>query len=725
MYGGAWGPNFLNDGVIRKDFLETGLGTELALAYASDLQPDIDKRLAKEKKYTLYTHPKAPFLGVANVWNYFAPQMNQQFEALKAATDGMEPHAFNTRVQLYLGEGQIPAPLLKNLLRYQEKQSQWITPDEKLQTTDLSLFGYHTLEDWFGPHFVRLVSEFIINASILAESQGYQVSKAEVLTDLIRSTQASYQQSLNNPNLGVTSPEEYFNEQLRRLNMDQAKAIKIWGQVLLFRRYFHDAAGNALVDNLISQGLHNFASENVTVDLYRVPASLKLANFDDLQKFEDYLQAVAKTSSDPLALPQQYLAVAEVEKTYPELVQKHYELEVSQTNQKALQTKIALKELWNWEMEDANWKLLTKQFPTLAVKEAKTREERFEALEGLDPTTRTLVNHFAKKEIVKNHPEWVDEALGSAKPEVMKVGLRSQGGKMPFSGLETKEKRQDFIKRLDEAPESILNQFSADEQNFYRIKVISRGSEPQILSFAEARTDGTLEKVRDRQLEKYYTANRDKNPTLYQNENQEWKPYSAVKELVAQEYYEKLLASLGGVNKTASKDSSKKNLSKDQAASLRFYTHLNKIKGDLEKGSPQVTQWIVVKEEEKEGEKKPKLADQWRVEKKTVTFDRQKGEEGINLSEALALQPKAWSALRTPPNGDLSFYQVISLSSSEADPKAVAEQARQAQFLLGSEAQRHLMKQVIQDLKAKNAISLAYLKVPSDEPAPRQQEVME
>src|ERR1700722_696233 len=62
LYGGAWGPNFLNDGVIRKDFLETGLAEELALAYQDDLQSDIEKRLAKEKKYTLYTHPQAPFL---------------------------------------------------------------------------------------------------------------------------------------------------------------------------------------------------------------------------------------------------------------------------------------------------------------------------------------------------------------------------------------------------------------------------------------------------------------------------------------------------------------------------------------------------------------------------------------------------------------------------------------------------------------------------------------
>ena len=73
-------------------------------------------------------------------------------------------------------------------MRYQEKQYNWLTPNPNLNQTDLSLFGYHTAEDWFGTHFTRLLSEFIINAAILAETQGYEVSKAEALADLVRNT---------------------------------------------------------------------------------------------------------------------------------------------------------------------------------------------------------------------------------------------------------------------------------------------------------------------------------------------------------------------------------------------------------------------------------------------------------------------------------------------------------------------------------------------------------
>jgi len=56
------------------------------------------------------------------------------------------------------------------------------------------LFGYHTAEDWFGPRFVKLVSEFVINSAKIAEQRGYKVSKEETLVDLMRNVETSFQQ---------------------------------------------------------------------------------------------------------------------------------------------------------------------------------------------------------------------------------------------------------------------------------------------------------------------------------------------------------------------------------------------------------------------------------------------------------------------------------------------------------------------------------------------------
>lgn len=729
IYGGVWGPNFLNDGVIQKDFLQTGLAQELALAYPSELQEDFDKRIAKERKFSLYTHPQAPFVGVEGVWNYFAPQMLTYYKSLKGAGNGLDPLAFNDRVNLYLSEKQIPSPTLRYILRYQEKQyADWLKPDERLGQVDLSLFGYHTLEDWFGPRFTRLVSEFIINASILAEQQGYEVSNAEVLTDLVRNTQISYQQNISNPNLGVTSPEEYLSEQLRRLNMDQARAIKIWRQVLLFRRYFHDAGANALVDALGNQKINQFAHESVTVDLYRLPEALRLKNYSDMQDLEAYLYAVTKQNKeDSLALPEQFLALDTVEKKYPELVQKRYILEVSKVNQKALQAKIALRQLWDWEVEEKNWILLTKQFPLLGLKPGKTREDRYETLESLEPPARAPIDAFAKDLIVQDHSDWIDQALSQATPETMELGIRLQGGKLPFSGLEGKEKREAFIHLLDEAPigsevssHSPLYDYTADHKVYYRIAVVDRSDKREILTFEEARSSGDLETVKDRILEQYYLVSRGKDASLYQNDKKEWKPFKDVKESVADEFYKKIFTALDAIQKEALSGEDSSYYGKDRLASLRLYPYLKSIKENLIKeNASQVEQKVKVKDEEKKSStvlvEPPSLADQWKVEMTAVTVNRESADPGLDVGEAMALSQHAWSSLRTPVNGDLTFYRMKGREESPAESASAVERAREAQAVLGAEAQRHLMRQVLEVLKSKGAISLAYLTAPQVE----------
>ncbi len=720
IYGGAWGPNFLNDGVIQKDFLETGLAEDLSFAYQEDLQEDIEKRRSKEKKYKLYAHPQAPFLGVASIWNTFSPEMNVSFNAVQNSGNGFDADAFHHRINLYLGEKKIPASTLRYILHYQEKQyADWLSADDQLNQKDLSLFGYHTFEDWFGPNFTRLISEFIINAAILAENQGYQVTKTEAQSDLIQNTQNSYQQNKNNPNLGVSSPEEYLTEQLRRMNMDPAKAIKIWQQILLFRRLFADVGSSSIIDALSTEKLKSFANENVSIDLYRLPPSLRLANYKDLQKFEAYLYAVTKQNkTDPLAVPQQFFSIEEINKKYPELIQKRYVLEVANVNAKSLQAKIGLRQLWDWEVEENHWTLLSKQFPILGSKKSETREERFETLENLDSKNRAAIDNYAKKQIIQENKEWIEQSLNQAKPEVMVIGLRTEGGKIPFAGMDDLKKREDFMRLLDDAMigsnvpnDSPLYNFTADKQHFYRIAVLDRSENQEILTFAEAKEDGTLDIVLDRILEKYYQKNRSSEPTLYQNEKKEWKPFKEVREKVADQFLKKIIASLEPIYSEVWKDQSGTFSNKETLASLRLYPYMNQIKELKNQGS----EFVVKKEEEKDnslvlGSRSP-LADQWKIEKTTIVVDRQNSEHGLNVSEGLALGENNWSAIKAPVNGDLGFYQVLSYGASDLKSDELIKQTETAQKQLGMEAKRNYMQEVLAKLKDKNAISLAYLKV--------------
>lgn len=727
LFGGAWGPNFLNDGVIRKDFLETGIGEELIVAYIDGIQEDLQRRHEKEKKFQLYSHPQAPFLSVANVWGYFAPQMKTFFDTIQKADDPAHPKAIDARIQLFLAEKKVPQSTVKQLMKYQERQYNWISPDPNLARTDLSLFGYHTVEDWFGPRFVRLVSQFIINTAKIAEEKGYSVSKAEAMAELIRNTDISYQQNQNKANIGVATPTEYLKEQLRLLHMDQGRAVKVWQQVMLFRRFFHDVGNAALVDTFTYKKFNDYTKEALELDMYRLPASLRLANYRSLQQLEVYLSAVSnrpKEGAALLKLPTSFTALAEVAKQNPELVQRKFRLEVSQADKKNLQARIGIKETWAWELDEANWKNLQNKFPELGTKTGKTREERLAALDSLDEATRSRVDSFARSSMVDAHPEWLTKALEEDKAKTIVVGLRVQGGNPPFAGLADKaDKQKEFMAILDKAAtdqtaQGQLKQYSADGQTYYKIKVLERAPQQEILTFEEAARDGTLDKLSTKILEKHYADIRQNSPLLYQNSNGSWKEFSQVKDLVAESYFANVLKAIQDDRKAQLKDKAPTKTTHDEDASARLFAYLRDIQAQLKKDPAAAAKLIKQSKEtaseEKLAEAKP-LQDQWLIEKATVRLDRSDENPLVDDREAFSLTEKGWSSVKTSPNGDIAFYQVVRHVGAEEKEIAIADQTNEAHAMLSADAQRVLTHKVLKDIQDKHAISLDYLKVSQEQ----------
>lgn len=713
LFGGIWGPNFLNDGVIRKDILETGIGNILAASYPTLIEQDLAPRLEKEKRYTLYSHPDAKFVGVEGAWSHVAPEMKGNFDALRRSNDPTSEKAFAARTSLFLTEKQIPAPLLRQILSYQQRQYTFLTPDPTLERIDLSLFGYHTLEDWFGPRFMRVVAQFIINSSKIAAQKGYIVSKEEALADLRRNAEVSYRQNLQNPHLGVANGTEYFEEQLRRLGMDQTKAVRIWQEVLLFRRLFQDVGNAVLIDELSHQQFFAYAKETVLGDLYRLPSELRLKDYRSMQKLEIYLDAASKHAKNEIALPTNFLTVAEVKKKTPALIQKRYTLEVAQIKKSALQSKVSLKEMWNWEVEDKNWASLKKEFPDLGIKKGDNRAERLAALDSLDDQTRNRVDLFARNAIVEAHPEWITATLAQAEPQKTEFGIRLQGGKKQFD----LENRQELIQLLDQAalmsetaPSASaksatekLAHFNGDGTTYYRITVLERAPQEQILTFAEANREGVLDQLLDKELESYYTRIRDTESELFQREDKSWKPFADVKNQVADLYFEKLLSAISADYKKAQPDQ-KQTLTSDRIASLRLYSYIRGIQTKLNQGKEDPL--TLVRKGQLNG--KGELTDQFKLEQIAYQADRSSNTEELDISEMFALGTNGWTKVYAPVNGDLYFLQLKEKAPS-GDVSALYSQLHKAHAILSDEAQRHYAYAVVDDLKVKQAISLDYL----------------
>lgn len=704
IYGGAWGPNFLNDGAIKKDLLATGLGEILAAQYMNEIAPDLATKFEKEKRYQLYTHPNAKYISVNTAWEFFAPSLKSAYETFLTSKNPSDPEAFASRIRLFLGEKEFPAPMLNQILRYQERQSGAVNPDPNLPHYDLSLFGYHTVDDWFGPRFLRLSAEFIINAAKIAQQKGYVVTKEEVLADLMHNAEVSFQQNINSPNLGVASLNEYVNEQLRRLGMDQATAVKIWQDVLLFRRLFNDTGNAVFVDPLMQQQFVGYSKDSVKGDLYHLPKELRLADFRALQKLELYLMAVSKKSeSDIESLPTTYLTMEEVEKKHPELVQKQYLLEISSINKRALQAKVSLKDTWSWEVDEKNWSTLKKQFPELGIKKGTTREERMAALDGLDEMTRARVDQFARSTIVDEHPEWLEKALVDADAKVKVVGISSKGENSAFAGLKNGDA---LIKALDTQPN--VTSFTADNQTFYRITVLDRAPKKQILTFAEAKTSGLLDKLLDRELEIHYEQIRDANTVDFQNADGSWKQFSEVEEKVAEKYFAKAL-------KAIQENSEQKSLPNDHAAVLRLSAYVKGIKEKIQKNPAKATAYLrsseagIVQKDKLPALKA--LEDQWKLEKETIEVSRAGESDAVEKGEVFALAKGAWTNVRTPPNGDIYFFQ-LQTKGVDGEIALNSEDLLEKQQVLSYEAQRHYMHKALKEIKEKNAISLEYLNQP-------------
>ncbi len=720
-FAGQWGPNFLNDGVITNDFLKTGLAAELVAQYGDSLAIDLESRLKREKTASFYVHPSARFLTADSVWSYFAPEIKKNLDSLRQSTNPVAPAAFQARTQLYLAEQQFPAPILGQVLRYQEQQYNWLTPDPNLQRTDLALFGYHTFEDWFGPRFIRLVSEFIINSAKIAQAQGYKVSTEEALADLIAQAETSLRELGSRANLASMTPRQYMNEQLRRMGMDESRAARIWQQVLLFRRLF-DGVGNAIfVDPLTFDLYTGYALETVEGNMYQLPESLRLPDFRALQKFEAYLAAVSAkgTKKQALDLPAQFLTVEEMQKAHPELVQKRYLLQVAEANKQTLQGLVPIKDMWAWETQDANWEALKKEFPELATKKAATVTERFKVLDALDATTRARVDEHARNALVDTHPQWLEKALDAAKPEAITLSIRMKGGTLPLQGIDNREA---FISLLDAAPiksESTskaeifekLKNFTGDNRNYYRIEVIDRSPKWEVLTFEEASKDDTLnndvlaamgpfyEKVRSSDAEKY-------------RKGDGWKPLADVQDLVAADYYKDLITAIEKEHQssagTTEKDSA---LGSQGAAAYRMLSYMRQVRDKLQKNPEDAKAFLAIAQPKAEMDKLAPakvLTDQWKLTESPFTLRRSDDGASMGREIIFSLKPNEWSDVISRPTGELWFFQLKNIGPAQNSVMA-GQAILKAQAELADEGQRILMTHVLTEIKNKNAITFNYL----------------
>jgi len=476
--------NFLNDGVISKEFLQTGMADLIVQKYGDTFQAEFEQKLAKEKNYKPYTHPYQPLLTAESMWSFFAPDLPDKLKAHQKGNGD-----FTLRNALFLAQKEFPPVFLSQALRYQEQNNTHLPGDPRLARENIALFGYQNLNEWFGESFVEAMADSVIEGAAIARKLGYKVSKDEVFTDLVYRSQEAYQAISQRVQLPFEDGYALLQAYLRQNNLTESTVLKIWGDVTLFRRMMHEVGDAVVVDPLLLSKFYAFAFENVTVDLYQMPKELILKNEADLKNFETYLDAVGANRRSILEIPSQYASLDVIETRAPELVGQAFDLYFAEVSKASLQAKVSVKETLDWECHPDHLGILGKQFPELTQKTGSA----FEILEGLDQKMRKRIDTFARLQIVEQHPEWIEEALIEAQMDEKRLFLTSQTEK-PLMGITDTQKLLEQLQLKDE-----VVGFTQDGEHFYRFLVLERGLPKEVMSYRAAlKQEGLLEKIGER-----------------------------------------------------------------------------------------------------------------------------------------------------------------------------------------------------------------------------------
>lgn len=537
---GGRSTNLLNDSVVHKDLILTGLGEILAGHHFENFESELSERWRRAKNYSPYVHPNAPHISAKAIWGQMAPQINDLLEEVRKAPEQFSKEQLPLLFSLYCAQAEFPQPLLLQMLYYQQMQGGQVRPDPGLPSANVGLFGFQTIEDWFGTKFVEEIGKFILNAACIAREEGYIVKKDEAHIDLIRNVYLSLKMFDQENTPTNEQAQNAFANQIRSLGLSDTDAIALWGEVLHFRRLFNEVGESVFLDRLAIEQFKDFAKPLCTIKNYRLPSELEFSTFREMLKFQRYVEVAYE--GDYLGLPKAKRDIEVVRAEHPELVFKPCKVEMSTVTKEEVAARISLKQTWDWEAEEKNFALLQNEYPVLADAAASSIEERMEALDALSELTRFTVDKFARLALVAEHPQWIDDALSSAEREKRTLKVRIAGGELPLSG-------EHFLALL-EGQDAVLSHYTTDEEVFYSIHVDEMGAGWHLLSLAESSRDGTLDSMLDSLLE---VANQELNLDD--------------SEAVATKIYSDLIASIG---------LARENL--DEVAIHRFDRYLEKMR---------------------------------------------------------------------------------------------------------------------------------------------------
>ena len=343
IYGQNLGMNFFPEDVFTQNLVESKLIRLIAEKKKDELKEFWVEQQAREKHYKPYSHPQMSNVSAENVWFKHAPRIPELLKQIQAEENPSK--LFDLRADLFLEENNFSPFALWQFLSEKQSQYQWIQKDEAMAPFAISLFGYRSLQDWFGEKMMDYVCQFVLQVSSIAKQKGYQASYKEAENSLLKLNDLCFKQLQFLGLKEFSDSTSYFHAKLNRLGMNKMQMISLWREVLTFQNFLNEAAHSALLDDLTLNDFEQYATEQVEICRYQPPEYLKFNSLNDLGKFEVYLTALGKPKGE-IGLDFALKPTQELEKKFPQLVEHSIELEYKEIDVNQAAISVSVQDIW-------------------------------------------------------------------------------------------------------------------------------------------------------------------------------------------------------------------------------------------------------------------------------------------------------------------------------------------------------------------------------------------
>ncbi|MFA6119311.1 MAG: SurA N-terminal domain-containing protein [Parachlamydiales bacterium] len=646
--------NLFNDGVLKNDIFQSGIAKIIFEKYFDKLAPSLKSKFEKAKKYRPFVHYYDSSISAEAIWQNYKPEISDLLKKVKEQKE-LNLEFCKLYIDLYNEQMNFHPESLRKIIYFQEKQKNAQT-DPRILQDSFAIFGYDNAVEWFGKDFIDLISQFIINTSHIAESKGYKVSVKEVNIDLMTNLKKALKNQTD------ISLAESYKRMLKILGMDDKSAIDVWQKVMLFRKYYKDVSNTVLLDNLPYKEFLDFSATTAKVKVYDLPKHLQMNNFEDLMQLEMYLMATADKSG-ALDIPNSFKAIDQIEKEYPQLIEKQYQLNVKHTNLRQAAQKIKVKDMYFWQLDDKNYSNLRKNFKYLP--EANSRKEKLDVFDNLEVFQKMQVNDYSRISMVKENLSIIDEALNNEEAKFYDFYITLADPSFPIHFQNTAE-----VVELIDKNDSVAK-YTQDNDNFYQIEVVKRDQNKQLVSFEKAKNQEIIAKILDDYLVKEFEDLKKSNPKFKDVED-----FDSVRSEVASIAFSEIISKLKALNLS-------KELSNDAVSKYRLYPYVENILKNISTNENFMLN----------------LNNQFQLSSRNIDISRSKNPNWIEKI-AFSMEEKKFSKLNFKNDGNIEFIYLEAIQK----PTAAADKVDIARDKIAKETSQLLTKKLIQELMDKNCI---------------------